>query len=88
LTCYHEQVSATPVPLSELAVGAVARLHEARVDPSTRRVLGALGLTTACQLRLCKAGEPWIVRVRTTRIGLSGVLAGALYVIPQAAEPS
>jgi len=74
--------------LSELPEGARATFAEADVDPSTRRMLGALGFTAACPLRLCKTGEPFIVRVRTTRIGLSRALAGAIFVIPQATNGS
>lgn len=74
---------ATRVPLSQLPEGATATFAGADVDPSTQRLLGSLGFTAACQLRLCKTGEPFIVRVRTTRIGLSRALAGAIYVIPE-----
>ncbi|HSG01641.1 MAG TPA: FeoA family protein [Vicinamibacterales bacterium] len=76
------------VRLSDLPEGASATFDEADVDPSTRRMLGSLGFTASCQLRLCKTGEPFIVRVRTTRIGLSKALAGAIYVIPEAANGS
>jgi Fe2+ transport system protein FeoA len=70
------------VPLDTLGPGAVARLHEARLSPEACETLGALGLTEACELRLCKAGEPFIVQVRSTRIGLSRAVARGLYVIP------
>ena len=73
----------TRVRLSDLPEGATATFAEADVDPSTRRMLGSLGFTAACPVRLCKTGEPFIVRVRTTRIGLSRALAAAIYVIPQ-----
>lgn len=76
------------VRLSELAEGAVATFADADVDPPTRRLLGSLGFTAACQLRLCKTGEPYIVRVRTTRIGLSRDLAGAIYVVPLVNGPA
>jgi Fe2+ transport system protein FeoA len=69
------------VRLSDLPEGAVATLADAEVDPETRRLLGSLGLTPSCELRLCKAGEPFIVRVRTTRIGLSRSLAASIYVV-------
>ena len=75
--------SAKPVPLSALRVGSVARFHEARLDAASCNLLRSLGLTTSCQLRLCKGGESCIVQVRTTRIGLSKAVAGGIYVIPQ-----
>ena len=74
------------VPLDTLGAGTVARLHEARLSPEACETLGALGLTEACELRLCKAGEPFIVQVKTTRIGLSRAVARGIYVIPRATD--
>lgn len=76
--------AAPAVPLTAVSVGAVATLHEVR-DPEARPFLRALGLTAACRLRLCKAGDPCIVQVRATRIGLSRVVAQQLYVVLDAA---
>lgn len=67
-------------------MGAVARFYEARLDPASSRLLRALGLTQSCEVRLCKGGEPCIVQVRSTRIGLSKSVAGGIYVIPQASH--
>ena len=75
--------SAVPVRLSDLRVGAIARFHEARLDAEACRLLRALGLTKASRLRLCKHGEPCIVQVRSTRIGLSRSVARGIFVIPQ-----
>jgi Fe2+ transport system protein FeoA len=77
-------VSAPAVPLTTVRVGAVATLHEVR-DSASRPFLRALGLTDACRLRLCKTGDPCIVQVRNTRIGLSRVVAEQLYVVPDGA---
>lgn len=79
-------VSEAPIPLTRLKAGGRARMHQADVDSSTRRYLCAVGLTDACELRLCKAGEPCIVQVRTTRIGLSTLLAGRILVVPLPGE--
>lgn len=78
--------SVAPVRLSELRVGSRARFHEARLDLASNNLLRALGLTSACELRLCKTGEPCIVQVRTTRIGLSRAVAGGIFVIPESDE--
>lgn len=69
------------VPLTAVPVGAIATLQEVR-DAESRPVLKSLGLTDACVLRLCKVGDPCIVQVRATRIGLSSAVARCLYVIP------
>lgn len=72
---------AAPVPLTAVPVGSVATLHEVR-DAESRAVLRSLGLTDASVLRLCKVGDPCIVQVRSTRIGLSGAVAQRLFVVP------
>jgi Fe2+ transport system protein FeoA len=75
----------TPISLCDLSVGATARFHEARLDPESCRLLGSLGLTRSSLVRLCKAGDPCIVQVRATRIGLARAVAGAIFVIPEPA---
>jgi Fe2+ transport system protein FeoA len=73
--------AAPAVPLTTMSVGAVATLHEVR-DSESRPFLRSLGLVDACEIRLCKTGDPCIVQVRATRIGLSRVVAQQLYVVP------
>ena len=60
----------------------MARLQMAHLDPEACHQLRSLGLTESCQLRLCKKGEPCIVQVRSTRIGLSGSVARQIFVVP------
>ena len=69
------------VPLTNLAAGASARLHTTRLDADTRSLLRSLGLTDASRVRVCKSGEPFIIQVRATRIGLSSSVAGGIYVV-------
>lgn len=76
----------TPKPLSDLSVGEIAWVHQADVDGTTARFLRAIGLTNRSELRLCKAGEPCIIQVRSTRIGLSRPVASRILVVPAAAE--
>lgn len=73
-----------PVSLEALAVGALARFHATDLDPEACHQLRSLGLTAECQLRLCKQGEPCIVQVRSTRIGLSHAVARRIFVVPLA----
>jgi Fe2+ transport system protein FeoA len=75
-------IKKVPIPLTDLRRGAVARLHDARLDDDTRRLLRSLGLTDASRLRLCKSGEPLIIQVRATRIGLSSAVGGRIFVEP------
>ena len=76
-------MAATPVCLCDLEVGAVARFHEARLDPEACHLLRTLGLTRSSLVRLCKLGEPCIVQVRSTRIGLAQSVARSIFVIPE-----
>lgn len=73
-----------PIPLSQLRAGSTARLHSAELAHDDCALLKALGLTDRCLLRVCKAGEPCIVEVKATRIGLSRALARGLFVVPEA----
>lgn len=86
---YPEAVAAVetvhPVPLTELAAGQQARLHTANLVGRDREMLFALGLATRCKFRLCKAGNPWIVQIRGTRVGLSEEVALRLLVVPEGA---
>ena len=72
-----------PVPLTSLRPGDRGRLHDSVLDPRDRQLLTALGLAPKSLLRLCKAGDPWIVEVRSTRIGLAEAVARDLMVLPE-----
>lgn len=74
------------IRLSSLPAGAVVRFRGTDLDPQSRNLLRALGLTRECQLTLCKAGEPCIVQVRSTRIGLSRQVASGILVVPEHVE--
>lgn len=74
------------VPLTELEQGSTATLVEVR-DEGSHGVLRAMGLTDACRLRLCKLGDPCIVQVRATRIGVSRQVAARLFVIADPQVP-
>jgi Fe2+ transport system protein FeoA len=73
----------TPVRLTDLRSGQSARLHTATLAVSDCALLKALGLTDRCILRICKVGEPCIVQVHSTRIGLSRSVAEGIFVVPE-----
>jgi Fe2+ transport system protein FeoA len=75
-----------PARLSDMAEGQTVRLHEANLNPQDCALLRALGLTDRCVMRICKVGEPCIVQVRATRIGLSRSVAHGIMVLPESAE--
>ena len=68
--------------MTALPVGATARLHAAGLDPEARELLRGLGLTDRSLLRVCKQGEPCVVQVHATRIGLTSRVARAILVEP------
>ena len=84
----RDSAPAVPVPvvrLSDLTAGQTARMHCAALSPQDCALLRAIGLTDHCMLRICKVGEPCIVEVRATRIGLSRAVADGIMVEPQGA---
>jgi Fe2+ transport system protein FeoA len=72
-----------PVGLTSLAVGAEARFHGTTLGRADLELLEGLGLTGSCHLRVCQAGDPWIVQVRATRIGIADSVARAILVVPE-----
>ena len=74
-------VSSRVIRLSEVPEGATVRLHDMHLDPQSRLQLRGLGLTDRSPLRVCKQGEPCVVQVRTTRIGVSGSIAQEVFVV-------
>lgn len=70
--------------LTDLTPGETGRLQGAELLEADRQLLSALGLVDRSRLRLCKAGAPWIVQVRGTRIGLADAVARRLQVVPEA----
>jgi Fe2+ transport system protein FeoA len=75
-----------PVDLTRLRVGSEARFHGTSLERSDLEILEALGLTGSCRLRVCQAGDPWIVQVRSTRIGIADPVARSIRVIPEPAR--
>jgi Fe2+ transport system protein FeoA len=71
---------ATMVPLLDLAPGTIAVLRHV-LDAQSRTVLRSLGLTDGARLRICRLGDPCIIQVRSTRIGLSKAVAQSIYVV-------
>ncbi len=67
------------VCLADLRVGDHARLVAGMGDDHA--TLSALGLTSTARFRVARVGDPWIVQVRATRIGLSDEVARGLQVV-------
>ena len=59
------------IPLTDLKDREEAVVHVADLEPSEREALAAMGLQKDCVLHLCQQGQPCIVQVEATRLGLS-----------------
>ncbi|MFW5652420.1 MAG: FeoA family protein [Planctomycetota bacterium] len=70
------------VTLNSLRKGQCARLQSASLPCGECELLEALGLERQCEFKVCKAGDPCIIKVRSTRIGLSARVARELLVLP------
>lgn len=71
------------VRLTSLSEGGRARLESTELKADDRALLSALGLGDGSSFRICRAGDPWIVEVRSTRIGLADAVAAQLLVLPE-----
>lgn len=74
------------VPLTSLRGGERGRLHAASLCCEDCDLLRAMGMTDQCELRVCQAGEPCIVQVHSTRLGIAASLARSILVTVD--EPS
>ncbi len=63
------------VPLARLPAGRTGRLHGRDLAQGEACLLAAMGLVEGCRLVVRASGDPYIVEVRATRIGLARRLA-------------
>lgn len=75
-------VSVPTLTLPELPCDGVARVVEVAVESDDAARLKQLGICVDRKVQLVKAGDPLIVRVLGTRVGLSARLANAVRVQP------
>lgn len=70
-----------PVQLSKLRAGVSARLHLRQLSHGENCLLAAMGLTEGCRIVVRSHGDPCIVEVKATRIGLARSVAERLLVL-------
>jgi len=78
---------AAGVALADWPSGAPARLVASRLPSLETRLLAAMGLTLGARLVVRNQGDPTIVEVRATRIGLARAVAARLLVVAEPAAP-
>ena len=69
-----------PVPLCQLRAGDRGRMTGSELTCDDCELLRAMGLTEGCVFRVCRSGEPCIVEVEETRLGLSTAVSQRIYV--------
>ena len=69
-----------PANLSQLAAGVLARVVSVEADRDDAIRLKSLGICVGRRVQLAKVGDPLIVRVLGTRVGLSARLAQCVVV--------
>ena len=72
--------------LLDLPRNAVCAVHEIDASEEHTLRLAGLGLTAGRELRVVKRGEPTIVQVYGTRIGIAKSLAQGVRVVPNGTE--
>ena len=72
----------SPVPLCSVQAGCRARICECHLHEDDRELLAAMGLTSNRMLHVCRAGEPCIVRIGVTRLGIPRAVAQRVLVTP------
>jgi len=65
------------VPLLDLPLGTAAVLRHV-TDTHSRDVLRSLGLGVGARFTVCRLGDPCIIQVGATRIGLSQIVARSM----------
>ena len=71
-----------PVSLSTLPRGARATVCHQPGCCADCELLNAMGMTDRCRVRVCRRGNPLIVQVASTRLGLSSAMAKHIQVLP------
>ncbi|MBC8202258.1 MAG: ferrous iron transport protein A [Planctomycetes bacterium] len=59
------------IPLSQLGEREKAVVHVAELDHNEREALAAMGLHEEATFELCQQGQPCIIQVEATRLGIS-----------------
>jgi Fe2+ transport system protein FeoA len=75
------------IPLRQLPPGVCATVRAIETDDADARRLKTLGLCAGRQVEVIQAGDPMIVRVFGSRLGLAARLAERVQAIPTPARP-
>jgi len=68
------------IPLSQLGERERAVVHMTELDADEREALSAMGLYEDVSFELCQQGQPCIIQVEATRLGLSSEITSRIMV--------
>ena len=68
------------IPLAQLSENEQAVVHMPGLEADEREALIAMGLHEEATVKLCQQGQPCIVQVEATRLGLSQEVAARILV--------
>ncbi len=68
------------IPLSQLRVREKAVVHMTELESDEREALSAMGLHEDASFELCQQGQPCIIQVEATRLGLSQEITSRIMV--------
>ena len=68
------------IPLSQLGERDLAAVHVSELENDEKEALEAMGLHEDTTFELCQQGQPCIIQVEATRLGLSRELTSRIMV--------
>jgi Fe2+ transport system protein FeoA len=86
-TGLDQQRDPVRVPLTQLKRGERAIVDLKALATEDSKLLAAMGLEHACEVRVCRAGTPCIVQVEATRLGISADVAAKIIATPCSCFP-
>jgi Fe2+ transport system protein FeoA len=73
-------IEAECIPLSQLREREKAVVHMTELESDEREALSAMGLHENASFELCQQGQPCIIQVEATRLGLSQEITSRIMV--------
>jgi Fe2+ transport system protein FeoA len=80
MTLINPTIEHECIPLSQLGEREKAVVHITELDGEEREALAAMGLHEDASFELCQQGQPCIIQVEATRLGLSRELTSRIMV--------
>ena len=80
MTVETPTIELNPIPLSQLREREHAVMHVTDLDQDERDALVALGMHDDATFELCQQGQPCIIQIEATRLGLSRELTSRIMV--------